>query len=259
MRSEQQDRPVVLMHIHSTVYSSDAVVVQRNTPFLHAIAPSCPRCDSYYTDPNCPCATTRNHVHRFNQAHIPARYFHATLDTIDAHRTDCQPLRRLYRWITAFATREPLSSEGMLVSGPCAVGKTHAIAALLRHVTLGRGVEALFVDWIQLLHNIKSAFAGEGNAHEHIDTLKRFQLLVLDDVADVNGSQWARHLLDEIISARYNAVLPTLLTTNLSLPSQQSYLAAPFDSWALEHTTSRLRQMCHWLTVTGPDKRMTRQ
>jgi len=235
--------------------SPAGVVIKPNGQVLLAMAPNCPRCDMDDIDPSCDCVTSQDRLEKFNRARIPARYLHATLQSLDPDGTDGWQLARFYQWIMAFSTTEPLSWEGILVSGPCGVGKTHAMAALLRHLTLGRGVAALFADFKLLLQDIRSAFAGRGTVHEHIEPVKNAPVLVLDDVTDANGSQWARELLDELISARYNAAVPTLLTTGLSLSGDGPHRAGQFDRWALPHTTSRLRQMCHWLTVTGPDRR----
>ncbi len=234
------------------------VEIQRNGTFLRAVPPHCERCSGSYSH-YCGCSPIIQRVQKFNQAYIPARFLNATMKSIDPAATESESLKRFYRWIEVWSNKEPLPEGGMLISGPRGIGKTHAMAAFIRNMTLQREIGCRFVDFKQFLKDIKATYNGQGFEHELFEECNDAQILIVDDVVPSNGYEWEKSVLDDVISMRYNAARPTFITTNLSISSDTSHTASDFERWALEHTTSRLYEFCHWLTVRGVDRRKQRQ
>jgi DNA replication protein DnaC len=111
------------------------------------------------------------------------------------------------------------SPEGWLVfMGENGVGKTH-LAAAIAHACRERGTSVLFLVVPDLLDHLRYTFRPDSDVSydQLFEEVKRVPLLVLDDLGAHGTSPWAREKLYQIINYRYNARLPLVVTTNLSL------------------------------------------
>jgi DNA replication protein DnaC len=116
-------------------------------------------------------------------------------------------------------------------------GKTHLAIAICRAwLDLKRVAKYVFVPL--LLKDLKSGFHGEGeNSYDYkLDFYMKVALLVLDDMGVENETNWVVQELETIIDYRYINGLPTVVTTNLSIPK----LNAKYKS---ERITSRLKRV----------------
>jgi len=144
----------------------------------------------------------------------------------------------------------------MLVSGYYGVGKTFAMAALLRHLTLDEEIPCRIIHWKPFLAQIRATFRNDSPMPEVVREVHETTVVVLDDVGPASRTDWDRQILDEIISARYNAMLPTFITTNMSFNKSRGDNS--LREWAWQHTISRLGEMCQWISVEGPDRRASK-
>ena len=78
---------------------------------------------------------------------------------------------------------------------------------------------ALFVVVPDLLDHLRAAFApsSEEGYDERFDAVRSAPLLVLDDLGTQAPTPWAGEKLFQILNHRYNARLPTVITTNHDL------------------------------------------
>ncbi len=111
------------------------------------------------------------------------------------------------------------SPEGWLVfMGVTGCGKTHLAAAIVnyRHQA---GQPARFVVVAEFLDHLRSAFNPESKVSfdQLFESVKKAPLLVLDDFGEQTTTPWVREKLYQVINYRYNARLPTVITTRLSL------------------------------------------
>jgi DNA replication protein DnaC len=116
-------------------------------------------------------------------------------------------------------------------------GKTHLGIAICREWMQRRKV-AKYVFVPLLLKDLKSGFnnqEGEQSYDYKLDFYMKVALLVLDDLGVENETNWVIQELETIIDYRYIHNLPTVVTTNLSLPQ----LNAKYGS---ERVTSRLKR-----------------
>ncbi|MGQ9684316.1 MAG: ATP-binding protein [Anaerolineae bacterium] len=118
--------------------------------------------------------------------------------------------------------------DGWLVLlGDHGSGKTH-LAAAIANYRLGLGEQALFVVVPDLLDHLRAAF----NPNSTVSLDRRFEevrnapLLVLDDLGTQSTTPWAQEKLYQLLNHRYNARLPTVITTNLTLEEIDARLRA---------------------------------
>jgi DNA replication protein DnaC len=123
--------------------------------------------------------------------------------------------RSLVRDTRAFAEQP----EGwILIHGPSGAGKTH-VAAAIANRCIERGQPALFVVVPDLLDHLRASYRPDADLDYDVllEQVRAAPVLVLDDLGTQSGSAWAQEKLFQILNHRYNAQLPTVVTTNLSI------------------------------------------
>ncbi len=107
----------------------------------------------------------------------------------------------------------------LLLLGDNGQGKSHLGAAALK----ARG-EGFFVEHKSLIDEIRGTYNGAGNTVDVIEKYQDAALLVLDEVGmSTNGKDEQPHL-HEILAKRHDRRLPTILTSNKSLPELKEIL-----------------------------------
>jgi DNA replication protein DnaC len=116
--------------------------------------------------------------------------------------------------------------RGWLVfTGTFGAGKTHLAAAIANH-RVNQGHPALFIVVPDLLDHLRATF----NPQSAVPFDKRFEevrhapLLILDDLGTESATPWAREKLYQIFDYRYNASLPTVITTAVNIDELDPYL-----------------------------------
>ena len=146
-------------------------------------------------------------------------------------------LRRVFNRARSFAE----SPDGWLVlQGAPGTGKTH-LAAAIANERRAKGQTAYFITAPDLLDYLRSAFAPDSKVSydKVFEAVRTAPLLVLDDLGSQSSTQWAQEKLFQLLNYRYNAGLPTVITSNLALEEQdrriQSRMLDPklCDVWAL--------------------------
>jgi DNA replication protein DnaC len=152
-------------------------------------------------------------------------------------------LERAYNQARIFAEE----AEGWLVlQGGFGCGKTH-LAAAIANDRLQRGHPALFVVVPDLLDHLRATYQPNSEVayDERFEQVRTAPLLILDDLGTQSTTPWAQEKLYQIINHRYNARLPTVITTN----------------WELEEIDLRLRsrlvdpQLTTLVHIRAPDYR----
>ena len=93
-------------------------------------------------------------------------------------------------------------------------GKTHLAAAIANYVS-NLGEPVLFILVPDLLDHLRATFnpASGMRYDKRFDEVKMAPLLVLDDLGTESATAWAREKLYQLFNYRYNARLPTVITT----------------------------------------------
>lgn len=107
--------------------------------------------------------------------------------------------------------------QGWLIfMGPNGCGKTH-LAASIAHYRLEVGDNVLFMVVPDLLDYLRATYAPDAPVRydKVFPQMRETDLLVLDDLGAEQDSPWAIEKLFQLLNYRYNAHLPTVITTNL--------------------------------------------
>lgn len=172
------------------------------------------------------------------EMHLGARFQDRTFETFQVtaeNRSAYEKCREYARGLNR------QTQMGLLLSGPVGTGKTHLAAAILKHA-FGIGLDAGLVSVPKLLEEIKDRFK-DGTSRTLADKVTRKFFLVLDDLGAEQGTEWAQKELYLLINTRYEAKLPTVVTTNCD--------ASELVKQTGERTVDRLREMCDPVALGG--------
>ncbi len=106
----------------------------------------------------------------------------------------------------------------LLLKGGYGSGKTH-LAAAIANARLPKGLPALFIVVPDLLDYLRSTYSpnSEVSYDERFESIRSAPLLILDDLGAQSATPWAQEKLFQLLNYRYNAQLPTVITTNKEL------------------------------------------
>lgn len=158
---------------------------------------------------------------------------------------------------------------GYCILGASGRGKTHlAVAILKAWIETKRAariigerwtpngpqprheVSALFITAPDLLLTIRNTIGTfGGNVAEHVRHYSRVRGLILDDLGAEKTTDWSGECLYGILSARINELLPTIVTSNLSLTEIQA---------GDPRLASRLAGL-EVITLAGQDRRLRKR
>ena len=106
----------------------------------------------------------------------------------------------------------------LILLGGYGCGKTH-LAVSIANYCIEQGRSALFVVVPDLLDHLRATFSPYSSTSydRRFDEIRTAPLLILDDLGAHASTPWAQEKLFQIFNYRYNARLPTVVTSNHSL------------------------------------------
>lgn len=180
---------------------------------------------------------------RIRQAGIPARYRGASM--ADA----CEPVRR---WAADVAAG---STDSLMLKGPNGTGKTtQACAALM---ALAGSMRGEFATMTGILGEVKATYSGPGSERRAVARWRNVPLLVVDDLGKENVTPFALAMMYAVIDGRYQAMRPTVYTTNDDSASLFAKLSAGGDEATAKSIVSRLAD-ARQVRIGGADRRLAR-
>ena len=105
--------------------------------------------------------------------------------------------------------------KGWLVfMGSYGCGKTH-LAAAIANFRAGMGDPPLFIMLPDLLDHLRATFSPHSSVayDRRFEQIRTANLLILDDVGTQSMTPWVKEKLYQLFNHRYNAELPTVITT----------------------------------------------
>lgn len=225
----------------------------------------------------CDCALADKEQRAQERARLPKRYQNCNFESYDTDQYDREThgaaaeawnrsLAQAKIVVQGFARDFPVATEhGLMLMGPCGVGKTHLAVAALEEI-VARGHSGLFYDYRELLKEIQDSYNPESNSTEMgvLEPVLKAEVLLLDDLGSSKPSLWALETVGHILNTRYNEHRVTLLTTNFMDAAQPAARAANGRPAPLEDTLtdrvgarirSRLYEMCRTVEICAPDYR----
>jgi DNA replication protein DnaC len=154
-----------------------------------------------------------------------------------------------------FAAKKAAETGSSLVlSGSVGTGKTH-LAAAIAQAALTQGRAAFFISAIGYLERLQSTFEKKRTDlyTEMVDNVKAVSCLVIDDLGAERPSAWTIARLYDVINARVERGIQTIVTTNY--PNAPALIRRmESDPFGARRIVSRLVSF-GWLTVKGEDYR----
>lgn len=192
---------------------------------------------------------------------MSARFQLRTFDRFQVTEENQRALRACKQYADTFRDKLPgLNTEpgrnGLFITGPMGTGKTHLAAAIANQL-MHEGTAVICMTMIDLLDRIRQTFNSSGdrwadNEATVLNKYKRVALLIIDDMGKEPATKWAVSKIYAIINARYEACLPTIITTNYT-DSELVRRLTPEDGdpTTAAATIDRLREMCSAIVTTG--------
>ncbi len=161
----------------------------------------------------CVCARVQHRMRLFNEANIPGRYAHASLENFETRSPETRGAHlAVLKYVQDYRPGE--ENVGMVFHGPVGRGKTHLMIALIRELIMRYGVSARFIEFSLLLSDLKSSFDRRTGTTDLLEPLSRVTVLAIDEMGKGRNTEFEGTVLDELISRRYNAAATLLATTN---------------------------------------------
>jgi len=190
------------------------------------------------------------------------RFLRRTFDSFQPTAENERALRACKLYADTFRDKLPANNQepgrnGLFITGPKGTGKTHLAAAIANQL-MQQGTAVICMTMIDLLDRIKQTYEQQGQwgaATEAnvLRTYKEVTLLIIDDMGKEPATEWVASKIYAIINARYEAYLPTIITTNYSDAELVQRLTPKeaADETTADATIDRLREMCAAIVTTG--------
>lgn len=223
---------------------------------------------------NCRDLIPQRVVNLINAAEIPARYGMARLETFaNFSGNGSEVVQSVNKWLQSFT---PQDQKGLVITGPVGVGKTYLLAAIAKGL-IKKGLAVRFVDFFQLLNDLKAAYAADQADANVLKPLINIDVLIIDELGKGRNSDWELSVLDQLVMGRYNQRKTIIASTNYPLqggetPSSHLYqrpldfggeskaqfandMFTPLETRVGKRIFSRLCEMTQFIELRGEDFR----
>ena len=198
------------------------------------------------------------------QSGIGARFRLRTFESFELKHENKNAALNCQKYAHTIRTKQPSNTpnpgrNGLFITGPKGTGKTHLVAAIANQL-MNQGIPVICMTMIDLLERIKSTytdarqrFGGYYDAADVLDAYTDVPLLIIDDLGKEQPTEWAISRIYAIINARYEALMPTIITTNYSEAELLRRLTPKDsnDTTTADAAIDRLREMCAAIVTTG--------
>jgi DNA replication protein DnaC len=135
-----------------------------------------------------------------------------TVETYDfKHSKLTEQIEKSYLKLHQNLTKEDLPNA--IFTGTAGVGKTH-LARALGYAACQKGLSVLFLSAAEMVNQLSHAQKAF-NLENELNKYRRPQVLIIDELGYVTLDAQASNLFFQVISARHDAGLGTIATTNL--------------------------------------------
>lgn len=175
----------------------------------------------------------------FKDANLGERFKYRTFDNFEREKQQ-EAYDKAIAYVSNF---KAYTGKGLLFLGTVGTGKTH-LAAAITHYMAEHGVGVKFGNIVDIFESARNAYSTD---EDIIKDIKKYPLLVIDDLGKERSTEWTKEKLYEIVNYRYERCLPMVFTTNLTSDELEERLG--------DATMSRIREMCTPIKMVGKDMR----
>ncbi len=186
---------------------------------------------------------------------IKKRYLSRTIDSFSVTAENKRSFEVATDYIKNF--REYFTQgKGLYLEGPCGTGKTHLAIAIALAI-INTGVPVICKTSIDILGDIKRCYErnSEVTEEEVLEAYKTVDLLIIDDLGKEQVTEWSVPVLYSILNERYEALLPTIITTNYNTTALAEKLSAKGDAETATAIISRFVESSKRVTMPWADYR----
>lgn len=186
---------------------------------------------------------------------IKKRYLSRTIDSFSVTAENKRSFEVATDYIKNF--REYFTQgKGLYLEGPCGTGKTHLAIAIALAI-INTGVPVICKTSIDILGDIKRCYErnSEVTEEEVLEAYKTVDLLIIDDLGKEQVTEWSVPVLYSILNERYEALLPTIITTNYNTTALAEKLSAKGDTETATAIISRFVESSKRVTMSWADYR----
>lgn len=186
---------------------------------------------------------------------IKKRYLSRTIDSFSVTAENKRSFEVATDYIKNF--REYFTQgKGLYLEGPCGTGKTHLAIAIALAI-INTGVPVICKTSIDILGDIKRCYErnSEVTEEEVLEAYKSVDLLIIDDLGKEQTTEWSVPVLYSILNERYEALLPTIITTNYNTTALAEKLSAKGDAETATAIISRFVESSKRVTMSWADYR----
>jgi len=217
--------------------------------------PSCPQCNGLgFVIANVPvdhpdfgrripCACQQERQQRYVsqiwKTRLPRRFHDLSLGSFPHHLEGKQ-----YAWAECVRYARERPPASLLLLGDVGVGKTGLAVGVAQELA-AQGCNILFTCIVDMLGELRNCFDDRRVSFDtKFAALKNAQFLIVDDFASVNSTAWTQETLYRLINHRYNEMLPTAFTVDVT-DTQLAQIITP-------RTADRVFEMTRgWRVVVG--------
>lgn len=143
---------------------------------------------------------------------------------------------------------------GLFIHGKVGTWKSTNASGVARTLILS-GRALIMTSALKILSDVRDTFDSRSSAKEELDRYLRCEVLVLDDLGKESASPWSVMTLFDVVNTRYEAMLPTIYTSQYDLEALGRRLSRAHERETADAIVSRIRETCIDVGLYGPDKR----
>lgn len=115
------------------------------------------------------------------------------------------------------------AGTGLVLTGSCGTGKNHLAVSITKKIIHDHLARVEITDVMRITRAVKSTWRSNSERTEDdvLDYYAGLDLLIIDEVGVQLGTPSEMTILQEVINARYESVLPTILISNLTFEQLQ--------------------------------------
>lgn len=138
----------------------------------------------------------------------------------------------------------PDDLKGLFLIGPPGTGKSLLAAMILNELILTAQLSCRYVKISRdFFSQLRATFSSDSSTHGRTESvfneIARQDILVVDDFGIQSDSEWEQRMLYDLIDARYEADLPTIITSNVDLDTVKNLFKG--------RIYSRFKEMLHFV------------